>query len=204
MMLNVHKNHKGRGDGGRGVEMGEREITDIYRNTVTTRMAPALRWAAMSHFNVSFIHCEGQCHKPDSATNHNFWRERRAEADSNRGPFTYQPAALPLGQTGSLLWQSVSRLFIGCCKLQTRGSRHPSSDERSRKCEDTVQLTCCLKSSFSGTTSVVQQSSQKRHLAAQLNLFFCLFVCLFVCFEIVLGRILHQKLMRNVFWQWKS
>ena len=67
MMLNVHKNHKGRGEGGRGVEMGEREITDIYRNTVTTRMAPALRWAAMSHFNVSFIHCEGQCHKPDSA-----------------------------------------------------------------------------------------------------------------------------------------
>ena len=29
-------------------------------------------------------------------TDHNFWRERRTEADSNRGP-----SALPLGQTGS-------------------------------------------------------------------------------------------------------
>ena len=31
-----------------------------------------------------------------------FWRERRAEAVSNRGPSAYQPNALPLGQTGSL------------------------------------------------------------------------------------------------------
>ena len=36
------------------------------------------------------------------STDHNFWRERRAEADSNRGPSAYQPNALPLGQTGSL------------------------------------------------------------------------------------------------------
>ena len=35
------------------------------------------------------------------STDHNFWRERRAEADSNRGPTAYQPNALPLGQTGS-------------------------------------------------------------------------------------------------------
>ena len=32
-----------------------------------------------------------------------FWRERRAEAVSNRGPSAYQPNALPLGQTGSHL-----------------------------------------------------------------------------------------------------
>ena len=35
---------------------------------------------------------------------HNFWRERRAEADSNRGPSAshyIQPNVLPLGQTGS-------------------------------------------------------------------------------------------------------
>ena len=37
------------------------------------------------------------------STNHNFWRERRAEAVSNRGPSAYQPTALPLGQTGSRL-----------------------------------------------------------------------------------------------------
>ena len=30
----------------------------------------------------------------------NFWRERRAEAESGRGPSAYQPNALPLGQTG--------------------------------------------------------------------------------------------------------
>ena len=35
------------------------------------------------------------------STDHNFWREKRAEADSNRGLSAYQPNALPLGQTGS-------------------------------------------------------------------------------------------------------
>ena len=39
-----------------------------------------------------FLYCEGQSHKT-LFTNHIFWRERRAEADSNRSP-------LPLGQTG--------------------------------------------------------------------------------------------------------
>ena len=41
---------------------------------------------------------EGQGHKTVS-TDHNFWSERRAEADSNRGPAAYN--ALPLGQTSS-------------------------------------------------------------------------------------------------------
>ena len=47
-----------------------------------------------------FINCEGQSHKTVS-TDHYLWRERRAEADSNRGPSAYQPNALPPGQTGS-------------------------------------------------------------------------------------------------------
>ena len=47
-----------------------------------------------------FHNCEGQSQKTVS-TDHNIWRERRAEADSNRGPSAYQPNALPLGQTGS-------------------------------------------------------------------------------------------------------
>ena len=34
-------------------------------------------------------------------TDHNIQRERRAEADLNHGPSTYQPNALPLGQAGS-------------------------------------------------------------------------------------------------------
>ena len=37
------------------------------------------------------------------STNHNFWRERRAKAVLNRGPSAYQPNALLLGQTGSLV-----------------------------------------------------------------------------------------------------
>ena len=52
-----------------------------------------------SHFNVSLIarnKVTRQC--PQTTT---FWRERRAEAESNRGPSAYQPNALPLSQTGS-------------------------------------------------------------------------------------------------------
>ena len=44
---------------------------------------------------------QGQSYKTVS-TNHNLSRERRAEAESNRGPSAYQPNALPLGHTGSL------------------------------------------------------------------------------------------------------
>ena len=38
------------------------------------------------------------------STDHNFWRERRAEVESNRGPSAYQPNALPLDQSGSRLF----------------------------------------------------------------------------------------------------
>ena len=51
-----------------------------------------------SHFNVSLIvrdKVTRQC--PHTTT----FEERRAEAESNRGP-AYQPNAVPLGQTGSL------------------------------------------------------------------------------------------------------
>ena len=66
-------------------------------------MTPALRWAAMRAI-LMFHNCEGQSHKTVS-TDHNFSRERGAEADSNPGPFVYQPNALPLGQTGSQVLQ---------------------------------------------------------------------------------------------------
>ena len=62
-------------------------------------MTSALRWAAMRAI-LMFHNCEGQSHKTVS-TDHNFWSERRAEADSNRGPSAYEPNALPLGQTDS-------------------------------------------------------------------------------------------------------
>ena len=78
-----------------------------YHYTVTTRMTPALRWAAMKVI-LMFHNCEGQSHKTMSR-DHNLLRERRAEADSNRGSSAYQPNALPLGQTNS------HKLFcIGC------------------------------------------------------------------------------------------
>ena len=47
------------------------------------------------------FYCEGQSHKTAS-TDHNFWTERRAEADLNQGPSAYQPNTLLKGQTGSL------------------------------------------------------------------------------------------------------
>ena len=93
------------GEGGVEVGGGERGRLYTYRYTVTTRMTPALRWAAMRAI-LMFHNCEGQSHKTMS-TDHSFWRERRAEADSNRSPSAYQPNALPLGQTGSHKYTSV-------------------------------------------------------------------------------------------------
>ena len=99
-VLNDHRNvrlvrdgEKGR----RGYGGGGRERPYTYHYTVTTKMTPALRWAAM---RAMFHYCEEQSHKTVS-TDHNFWRERTAEAESNQGPSAYQPNALPLGQTGS-------------------------------------------------------------------------------------------------------
>ena len=48
-----------------------------------------------SHFKVSLI-VRGKVTKTVSS-DHNFWRERRAEADLNRGPSAYQRNALLLG-----------------------------------------------------------------------------------------------------------
>ena len=52
MALNVHRNrkaYKGREEGGEGgMEVGEEgDYNYAYRYTVTTRIIPALRWAAM-------------------------------------------------------------------------------------------------------------------------------------------------------------
>ena len=52
-----------------------------------------------------FHNCEGQSHKTDRK----LWRERRAEADSNRGPSAYQPNALPVG---SLKYQDCINLIV--------------------------------------------------------------------------------------------
>ena len=57
--------------------------------------------------------------------NHNFWRERRAEAELNHSPSAYQLVALPLGQSGShpgCVWYYfvfVPQLLHSCLKSGT-------------------------------------------------------------------------------------
>ena len=53
--------------------------------------------SGVSHFNI-VLTVRG---KGTLSINHKFGRERKAEAESNRGPSAYQANALPLGQTGS-------------------------------------------------------------------------------------------------------
>ena len=79
-------------------------------------MTSALRLAAMRAI-VMFHNCEGQSFKTVS-TDHNFWRERRAEADLNRGPSAYEPNALPLGQTGSHVSSDVICFLYSACMRQ--------------------------------------------------------------------------------------
>ena len=47
MVLSVHRNHREVGEGGYGGGGEEDDYVYTYRYTVTTRMTPALRWAAM-------------------------------------------------------------------------------------------------------------------------------------------------------------
>ena len=69
-----------------------------YRYTVTTRMTCIKMGRDESRFNISLIVRDKVTRL---STNHNFSRERRAEAVSNQGPSAYQPTTLPLSQTGS-------------------------------------------------------------------------------------------------------
>jgi len=96
---------------GYGGEEGD-YIIYACRYTVTTGMTFALSWAAMRAI-LMFHNCEEQSHKTVS-TDHNFWRERRAEADSNWGLSTFQSNALPLGQTGSHRCRHLSIFFCWC------------------------------------------------------------------------------------------
>ena len=78
-----------------------------------------------------FHNCKGHSHKTVS-TDHNFWRKRRAEADSNRSPSAYKPNALLLGQTSShvilnnalLLGQTSSHVILNNALLLGQTSWH--------------------------------------------------------------------------------
>ena len=64
-------------------------------------MTPALRWATMRAV-LMFYELRARKSQDSVHETQPFWRERRAEAESSRGPSAYQLNALPLGQTGSI------------------------------------------------------------------------------------------------------
>ena len=97
--------------GGGGYGGGWRGRLYTYRYTVTTKLTPALRWAAMR----AILIYHKQSHKTVS-TNHNFGREGRAEADSNRGPSAFEPNTLPPGQNGSHSQPRSVSDYIQFCK----------------------------------------------------------------------------------------
>ena len=73
-----------------------------------------------------FINCVGQSHNLLTVLiDHIFWRERRAEKGSNRGPSPYQPNALPLGQTGI-----KGNDCLLCCEVRVQ-TRHQPATKRS-------------------------------------------------------------------------
>ena len=100
---------RGGEQGGKGYGVRWRGGLCTCHYTVTTRMTSALRWAAIRAI-LMFHNCGGQSHKTVS-TDHNFWSERRAEADSNQGPSAYQPNALPLGQTSSHPRFNINQIY---------------------------------------------------------------------------------------------
>ena len=86
----------GRGYGGRG-----RGRLYTYRYTVTIRMTCIKMGSDESHFNVSLTARDKvtrQC--PQTTT---FLKSKESRTGIERGPSTYKPNALPLGQTDSYL-----------------------------------------------------------------------------------------------------
>ena len=86
--------------------------------------------------------CEGQSHETVS-TDHNFSRERRAEADLNQSPSAYQPNALPLGQTGSRFYHRLHSPLI-----YDSGADCKDSTAQRNLCRLSELLTICVTSNF--------------------------------------------------------
>ena len=99
------------------MDLGEREIIYLslpchHQNDSCIKMG-----SDESHFNVSLIVRDKVTNKT-AFKDHNFCRERGAEANSNRSPSAYQPNALPLGQTGS----QNGFLVVKCCLMSSDAS----------------------------------------------------------------------------------
>ena len=73
------------------------------------------------------------------STNQNFWWQRRAKADWNRGPSGYQPNALPLGQTGSRRAQLTTHGYIRANNLHS-SCRLDSQCSGDREEEDNLSV----------------------------------------------------------------
>ena len=80
MVLNVHRNHEGRGEGGKGEwRWGERDIIYLslhchHQNDICIKMG-----SDESHFNVS-AGSDGHSHKTVS-TNHNLFEEKKRQEE---------------------------------------------------------------------------------------------------------------------------
>ena len=89
--------------GGKGVQRwGEREIIYLLLHCHHQNDSCIKMGSDESHFNVS-IGSDGHSHKTVS-TNHNLFEEKVELVQSNWGPSTYQPNAIPLGQTISEIY----------------------------------------------------------------------------------------------------
>ena len=141
-------------------------------------MTPALRWAAVRAI-LMFHNCEGQSHKTVS-TDHNFWRERRAEADSNRGHLlTTRPDWLtPILFSSSLhfIWLTLS--------FRLRGS-------------------LCLIILREATTAGSTCSSQgHNYICDSVSLWQCAFVTVCICHsvncEYIISRHISSKHSMNI------
>ena len=105
-------------DGERGYRGGGRGRIYTYRYTDCHHQNDSCikMGSDESHFNIPLIVRDKATRQSQSTDQNFFSRERRAEAESIRGPSAYQPSALPLGQTGShplIVWQADTLYLPG-------------------------------------------------------------------------------------------
>ena len=105
--LFLYRNHSGLlGTGKLGIR---NFIFNTYSLHFHHQNDSALRWAAVSHFNVSLIvwaKSQDSVHKPQ------FLKRKESGNGSNRCPSAYQSRALPLGHTGSQVRVPCTAYFV--------------------------------------------------------------------------------------------
>ena len=128
-------------------------------------MTPAVIWQWWEPF-ACFIHCEGQSSKT-VPTDHNLWRERRAEAGLNQGPYGshFIPCKTFRIYSGicSLImrdWQLVQKeaglssawnhlwvppTFSCVCRFCLWSGCAQAADPRRRKCQSSLWISCLMR-----------------------------------------------------------